>query len=93
MLNAWAISMAWKDEFIVLYQNPKASIKEHFAVSMSCPGTTAEIVRIVFTGIRVVLVIGAILFMWQVRHPRTEWPLFSGAVIRPCRTRATAAVH
>jgi hypothetical protein len=36
------------------------------------PSTTAEVVRIVFTGIRLVMVVGAIVFMWQVRHPKTE---------------------
>ena len=36
------------------------------------PGTTGEVVRIVFTSIRIVLVFGAVVFMWQVRHPKTE---------------------
>ena len=34
--------------------------------------TTAEVVRIVFTSIRFVLAVGALIFIWQVRHPKTE---------------------
>ena len=33
---------------------------------------TKEIVRVVFIGIRVVISVGALIFMWQVRHPKTE---------------------
>ncbi len=34
--------------------------------------TTAEVVKIVFMMMRAVLVIGALVFMWQVRHSKTE---------------------
>jgi hypothetical protein len=34
--------------------------------------TTAEAVKIVFMVMRAVLVVGALVFMWQVRHPKTE---------------------
>jgi len=36
--------------------------------------TTAEVVKIAFLMIRAVLVIGALVFMWQVRHSKTERP-------------------
>lgn len=36
------------------------------------PGATGESTRISFAGIRLVLVLGAIIFMWQVRHPKTN---------------------
>ena len=35
-------------------------------------GTDDQVVRVVFSGIRLVLVLGALVFMWQVRHPRQE---------------------
>ncbi len=34
--------------------------------------TKAEVVKIVFMVLRAVLVIGALVFMWQVRHSKTE---------------------
>ena len=33
---------------------------------------TKEIVRVAFIGLRGVLTLGALIFLWQVRHPKTE---------------------
>ena len=33
---------------------------------------TKEIVRVAFIGIRGVITVGALIFMWQVRHPKEE---------------------
>ena len=38
MLNACAISMVGKDEFITLDQSPQDSVETDLTVSMSCPG-------------------------------------------------------
>ena len=40
--------------------------------SADAPGATGEATRVVFTALRLVLVSGSVLFMWQIRHPKTE---------------------
>jgi len=42
------------------------------APSAKSSGATGDAVRVIFAALRLVLVSGSVLFMWQIRHPKTE---------------------
>ena len=58
-----AVAYAYADELAILRD------------SMERIRTEDQAVRIVFSDMRLVLVIGALMFMWQVRHPKKERPI------------------